>query len=465
MAIKVAFMQLASCWGCHQSLLNSHLTLGMVLPDLEIVYWPAVVDFKLKDLKAREKGSIDVGFIEGHIRTHHDVEMAELMREKCKIIVAFGSCAVMGSVAGMANLYSIDELTSRKFMDEEFNEKGSKVPPEAPKFVKHIPLLSDVIKVDIKLPGCPPVPGNIIGLISAVIGKPNNKIDKNKSVCEVCPLKKCLLEENKLCFGPISAVGEDLSALAKGYPILGEYGLTNKVDQKKAEWLLEKLRVQPLTKKEVNQTVEALLMLLSGPVPLSYLDVAMDPIRKTKMMPESFESKYITFPSNPQKVMEILQYPLDGYPEIVSNVIGAALAELKNNLNYEPRGATVCSSCPNNVMDKRVIKYKRDYEGFPDPNKCLLIQGYVCMGPITKSGCGTLCPRSNSPCLGCYGPTEEVSDFGARAIGLFPAICEDTPENIENFFKDPSGLFYRFTTVAGRLNHKLYHPEFGGKKE
>jgi len=53
MPIKVAFMQLSSCWGCHQSLLNAHLGLLPILPALDIVYWPAVVDFKLESLVER----------------------------------------------------------------------------------------------------------------------------------------------------------------------------------------------------------------------------------------------------------------------------------------------------------------------------------------------------------------------------------------------------------------------------
>ena len=60
-------MQLSSCWGCHQSLLNAHLELLPVLPELEIVYWPAVVDFKLDSLKTREDGEIDIGIVGGQI--------------------------------------------------------------------------------------------------------------------------------------------------------------------------------------------------------------------------------------------------------------------------------------------------------------------------------------------------------------------------------------------------------------
>ncbi|KKK40945.1 MAG: F420-non-reducing hydrogenase iron-sulfur subunit G, partial [Candidatus Lokiarchaeum sp. GC14_75] len=70
--VKVAFMQLSDCWGCHQSLINTHLGLLPVLPALDIVYWPTVVDFKHASLKAREPGSVLVGFIEGAIRTKED---------------------------------------------------------------------------------------------------------------------------------------------------------------------------------------------------------------------------------------------------------------------------------------------------------------------------------------------------------------------------------------------------------
>ena len=79
MPVRVAFMQLSSCWGCHQSLLNAHLGLLPILPELEIVYWPAVVDFKHDSLKARPDGDIVVGFIEGVARTKADTENVKLM--------------------------------------------------------------------------------------------------------------------------------------------------------------------------------------------------------------------------------------------------------------------------------------------------------------------------------------------------------------------------------------------------
>ena len=54
MAKKIALTQLSSCWGCDQALIDLHLGLLDVLPALEIVYWPTVVDYKLKDLEAMD---------------------------------------------------------------------------------------------------------------------------------------------------------------------------------------------------------------------------------------------------------------------------------------------------------------------------------------------------------------------------------------------------------------------------
>jgi len=36
---------------------------------------------------------------------------------------------------------------------------------------------------------------------------------------------------------------------------------------------------------------------------------------------------------------------------------------------------------------------------------CVMVaQGQACLGPITQTGCGALCPTSNRGCYGCFGP-------------------------------------------------------------
>ena len=35
-----------------------------------------------------------------------------------------------------------------------------------------------------------------------------------------------------------------------------------------------------------------------------------------------------------------------------------------------------------------------------------MVQGIPCLGPVTHSGCGALCPSFRRGCYGCYGPME-----------------------------------------------------------
>ncbi|MBV0934360.1 sulfhydrogenase subunit delta [Marinobacterium sp. A346] len=56
---------------------------------------------------------------------------------------------------------------------------------------------------------------------------------------------------------------------------------------------------------------------------------------------------------------------------------------------------------------------------------CVMVtQGAPCMGPVTRTGCGALCPRFGRDCYGCYGPSETAqADTLARrfaGLGLLP---------------------------------------------
>jgi len=40
-------------------------------------------------------------------------------------------------------------------------------------------------------------------------------------------------------------------------------------------------------------------------------------------------------------------------------------------------------------------------------NVCVMVaQGAPCLGPVTQTGCGAICPSYNRPCYGCFGPKE-----------------------------------------------------------
>lgn len=61
------------------------------------------------------------------------------------------------------------------------------------------------------------------------------------------------------------------------------------------------------------------------------------------------------------------------------------------------------------------IKCKRD------GNVCVLVaKGMPCLGPITRTGCGALCPHQERDCYGCFGPQggPNITALGRRFLGL-----------------------------------------------
>jgi F420-non-reducing hydrogenase small subunit len=291
---RIALAQLSSCWGCDQALIDIHLRLVDLLPKLEIVYWPTVVDYKLHDLEAFPKNSIQIGLVEGSCRTNEDLHILKLMREKSKILVAWGSCSAYGGVHGLANQWDLKELLERKFMNMETLD-NARIPDEnVPGFTESIKPNPDIVPIDLVLPGCPPTSDN---------------------------------------------------------------------------------------------TLEALTALLE-------------------------------------------------------------------NKPYELPDKTVCDQCPMEREEKNIKKFHRTFEGKIDPTKCLLDQGYLCLGFATIGLCGAQCLTKATPCKGCFGPPPSVVDHGAKIISALGAIADMTPEELEAAFPDPIGSFY-FVDYASSYLSKI----------
>lgn len=52
---------------------------------------------------------------------------------------------------------------------------------------------------------------------------------------------------------------------------------------------------------------------------------------------------------------------------------------------------------------------------------CVMVtRGIPCMGPVTLTGCGALCPQFGRDCYACYGPAENINAaaFSRRLAGL-----------------------------------------------
>ena len=109
----------------------------------------------------------------------------------------------------------------------------------------------------------------------------------------------------------------------------------------------------------------------------------------------------------------------------------------------------LCFECPRIKEEKKVKKFYRPYEIIPDPERCLLEQGLLCMGVATRGGCGALCPQNGMPCTGCYGPVEGVVDQGASFLSAVASVIDSNdPEEIQRIVDDvvdPAGVAYRYS--------------------
>lgn len=430
MSIKIAFMQLASCWGCHQSLLNAHLELLPVLPGLEIVYWPAVLDYKLDSLKAREDGEIDVGFIEGIARTTKDVENLKLMRAKCKLITTFGTCACMGGIFGLANYWTREELLQRKFMEaESITDENPKIPniviPENVEFLKGA---DEIVKVDAYMLGCPPRTERLVSNIFYLSGQKPFPMEE-LSFCNDCSLNEsgCLLDSGTLCFGPITSKGCTQKCPGYGYPCVGCYGPSKTVASR-----IDKLKemsdnLENLDSESKRTLSEFFALFVNIPMLTSIIPVG-PVLPKMPASSEEIVSRIVKFLRDPQ------------FPK-----------NMKFLTDWHS-GSSVCDTCPRIRGRAQLTRVKRDYEDLPNEEDCLLEQGYICLGPVSNAGCGALCIKVNAPCAGCYGPLKwgppiktgrlQPSLFAEEVIQNFNTNI--TKEELLSQIKDHNGIFERF---------------------
>ncbi len=107
--------------------------------------WKRIFDFRhVKVLKSHNiMDEFDVAFVEGAIAGPDQEEKVKEIRSKTKYLVAVGACAVVGLPAGQRNTFTEAQNAEIDFLITRFGA--------LPKVLK----VSDVVKVDVELPGCP----------------------------------------------------------------------------------------------------------------------------------------------------------------------------------------------------------------------------------------------------------------------------------------------------------------------
>lgn len=148
---KVSSDWLAGCAGCHMSLLDMDERIAKIIELVDLRSTP------ITDLKVPDESGVDVGILEGGVNNTANEEVALRMRSRCKLLVAFGDCAVFGGVPAMRNFFTIEESLRRAYIETESTDESGKIPDDPELCIPtRVRALSEVVPVDLFLPGCPP---------------------------------------------------------------------------------------------------------------------------------------------------------------------------------------------------------------------------------------------------------------------------------------------------------------------
>ena len=259
---KVAFYWCSSCGGCEEAVVDLNEDILKVADAVDIVFWPVALDFKRKDVEALSDGEIAVSFINGAIRLEEQEEMVKLLREKSGLVVAFGSCAHLGGIPGLANFWDRDTIFQRVYKEVPTVENPDGITPQLkttvdvgeltlPEFYDTVKTLDQTISVDYYLPGCPPPPDLIMNAVTAILkGELPEKgavLAPDKALCDTCPRKdskpeklsikeikrpweikidpdKCFLDQGIICVGPATRSGCGETCIRANMPCLGCFG-------------------------------------------------------------------------------------------------------------------------------------------------------------------------------------------------------------------------------------------------
>lgn len=257
---KLAVYWAASCGGCEIAVTNLHEKILDVDAAFDFMFCPCLLDTKRKDIEALPDRAIAVTLFNGALRTEENLEMAQLLRRKSQILVAFGSCAKGGCIPALANFSTNEDLFRAVYLDNPSVDNPAAIIPSGttnfsegemhlPGFLGRVKHLAQEVDVDYYIPGCPPESHQIWNVIEVILSgdlppKGSTIGCGTLTVCDDCDRTKedkritafrrnyefypepkvCLLEQGLLCMGIATRNGCGAPCTKANMPCTGCYG-------------------------------------------------------------------------------------------------------------------------------------------------------------------------------------------------------------------------------------------------
>lgn len=189
--LRVGIVKMASCDGCQLTLLDLEGELLALADRFEIVEFPEASSM-------RSAGPYDVLLIEGSVSTPDQAKEVAELRRQAKLLVTIGACASYGGIQALRNWSDHDAFREAVYAHPEYIESLATATP-----------VSEHVKVDLELHGCPISPEQLREvLVSVAVGR--RPQIREESVCIECKRKGAvcvMVAQEEPCLGPVTQSG------------------------------------------------------------------------------------------------------------------------------------------------------------------------------------------------------------------------------------------------------------------
>jgi len=188
---RVAVAKFASCDGCQLTLLDLEEHLLEIVTRFDIVEFPEATSH-------HSPGPYDVVFVEGSISAPEHLDQIKSLRKQARVLVTIGACATTGGIQAIRNWSNHDEFRAAVY--------------EHPEWIESLAMataVSDHVKVDAELRGCPIDPGQLVELLTALTTGRRPQL-RDEAVCMECKRRGvvCVMVSKGIpCLGQVTQTG------------------------------------------------------------------------------------------------------------------------------------------------------------------------------------------------------------------------------------------------------------------
>ena len=184
---RIGVFDFTGCEGCSLQLANKEETLVPFLGAIELA--------EFREVSSARNGDCDIALIDGCTSRYDEVERLKKIRERTRVLVAFGSCACFGGVNKLKNAYDLTEANREVYGND-------------PKETLPVHPIKEIVPVDLEIPGCPVSKAEVERIVQHLIWDIPYKFPAYP-VCMECKQRftVCMFEKGQLCLGPITMGG------------------------------------------------------------------------------------------------------------------------------------------------------------------------------------------------------------------------------------------------------------------